>query len=115
MLEHHPSVSPSQSGKVSCSMITGIRSCIAANGLLASVVMVAKVRNLSPSGDLHSSHTPLKATGTLSARAMEKGYETGCHNREPFPLAAEAVRETVRSGGSVTARIDQSIPLRGRD
>jgi hypothetical protein len=96
-------------------MITGIRSCIAANGLLASVVMVAKVRNLSPSGDLHSSHTPLKATGTLSARAMEKGYETGCHNREPFPLAAEAVRETVRSGGSVTARIDQSIPLRGRD
>ena len=39
----------------------------------ASVVKVANVRSISPSGERHSSHMPPNATGSPSFRAMAKG------------------------------------------
>src|ERR1700716_4085711 len=54
-------------------MITGIRSCIPASRLFASVVMVAKVCTRSPSADFHASQMPAKATGSPSTRATAKG------------------------------------------
>ena len=68
-----PSVSPSQSGQSSRSMITGMRSCIPTSCRFASVVMVAKVCRISPSGDFHLSQMPPKTTGSPSMRATANG------------------------------------------
>ena len=68
-----PSASPSQTGQSARSMMTGIRSWIGASRPFASVVMVAKVWSLSPSGDRHSSQMPPNATGSPSTRATANG------------------------------------------
>jgi hypothetical protein len=64
--------SPSQSGQSFSSMMTGIRSWIADRVWFASVVMAATVRNVSPSGDRHSSHISPKATESPSTRGLRR-------------------------------------------
>jgi hypothetical protein len=54
-------------------MMTGMRCWIGANNSLASVVIVAKVRSFSPSGDRHSSQMPARPTGSPSTRATANG------------------------------------------
>ncbi len=55
---------------VARSRITGMRSCSVAIVALALVVRMAKVRTRVLSGALHHSHTPAKASGVPSRRAM---------------------------------------------
>jgi hypothetical protein len=62
--------SPSQAGHVSGSRTTGIRLCSSAHSSFGVIVMVAKLRTLSPAGERQFSHSPARAMRPRSASAL---------------------------------------------
>ena len=65
-----PASSPSHTGQSSGSRITGMRSCKSAMSSFAAVVAMVNVRNTSPAGSRQPSHSPAKARGAPSVRAI---------------------------------------------
>lgn len=65
-----PTASPSHAGQSVASKMTGMRLCSRAISGLASVVMMVKVRSVSPSGPRQPSQRPARARGAPSVRAI---------------------------------------------